>query len=94
MEQHCRALREQIEVCGLGKEAPFPADGYRTNLGEGDDDVTDKALLKVLRQAKSDGVKFLFVILKSHSKAIHSRLKYFGDIIVGQLFGTESEREY
>ncbi|KAI4222674.1 MAG: hypothetical protein L6R40_008558 [Gallowayella cf. fulva] len=69
-------------VCGLGKEAPFPADGYRTNLGEGDDDVTDKALLKVLRQAKSDGVKFLFVILKSHSKAIHSRLKYFGDIIV------------
>ncbi|KAL8728397.1 MAG: hypothetical protein Q9166_005442 [cf. Caloplaca sp. 2 TL-2023] len=93
-DQHLQALRNQIRVCGLGIAAPLPAEGYHTDLGEADDDVTDGAFQAALQRAKTDGVKFLFVILESQSKAIHSRLKYYGDIVVGIQHTTLISKKY
>ncbi|KAL8786701.1 MAG: hypothetical protein Q9213_002637 [Squamulea squamosa] len=80
---HQAALCKQIKACGLGSSEPLPFDGYRTTLGKADDDATDEALQEVLQQAKTEGAKFLFVILESCSKPIHARLKYLADIKIG-----------
>lgn len=82
-KHHLEVLRQQITACGLGNENPNPLAGYYTTLGVSDDDKTDEALQKALQQAKTAGVKFLFVILETRSKPIHARLKFFADVVVG-----------
>ncbi|KAL8981992.1 MAG: hypothetical protein Q9177_005409, partial [Variospora cf. flavescens] len=82
-DNYLRVLRQQISACGLGDKGPEPLQGYHAMLGKEDDDKTDEALRKALQRAKDNGVKFLFVILERKSKAIHARLKFFADIVVG-----------
>ncbi|KAL9021543.1 MAG: hypothetical protein Q9185_001274 [Variospora sp. 1 TL-2023] len=82
-DNYLRVLRQQISACGLGDKGPEPLQGYHAMLGKEDDDKTDEALRKALQRAKDNGVKFLFVILERKSKAVHARLKFFADIVVG-----------
>lgn len=86
-------FRDVLNKCGMGNASPINNDPLPVNLGNGDDDTTDKNLHDVFgRIAKAKvPARIVLVVLPTKSAPVYNRVKFHGDVKHGMQRSLDKE---
>ena len=76
-------FQEAIATYGLGKEEPWPFNGYGASLRDANQEQQDVIIQDMLAHAHKDGRQFLLVVLPFKDTFIYSRVKYWAEVHFG-----------